>query len=313
METNNEVRLCSVVSKDSGDDPAGSAGSFRTALLIEVPPPWNRDVSSSKRFPEGLREALAPHDRAGNFQKLTAFLPEANRAVPGHTRMFLYSKPLQDELFALYEKTEYLIPNEGLTASVDGIFSGSDEFVVGENRGVREIFVCVHNNRDVCCGRFGTELHDALKGIESEELRVWRCSHLGGHRFAPTMLDFPTGVIWGHVEPESAAALVRRELPSEEAGRFFRGWAGMKGQAAQILDRELLVREGWGWLDTPRSASVAPRPPGSENYEVEISTPHSTHSATIEPAGSVMTLPSSGTDPLEEVRQYRVAKGSLTN
>ncbi|WP_119069808.1 sucrase ferredoxin [Rubrobacter indicoceani] len=307
MQTDNEVRLCSVVSREAGDDPAGSGGGFRTALLVEVPPPWNREVSASRRFPAGLREALAPHDRADDFQKLTAFLPENGRSVPGYTRIFRYSRPAEESRFSCYGKTEYLVPDKEVVNAVDGIFSGSDEHVVAGSGDVRELFVCTHNNRDVCCGRFGTELHRALKEIESENLRVWRCSHLGGHRFAPTMLDLPTGVVWGHVEPELAARLLQRELPVEEAGRFFRGWAGIREQAAQIADRELLTREGWGWLDTPRSATVAPRIPGSGGCEVTISTPDSTYSVTIEPAGSVMTLASSGTDPLEEVRQYRVA------
>lgn len=306
---NDEYRLCSVVSRESGDDPAGSAGAFHAALLVEVAPPWGQDISRSRRFPDGLRDVLATAQQAGLFQKFTAFMPEKDRSVAGHTRVFRFSRPdtgMDAGAFSRYEKAEFLIPDAELSSSFGGIFSGSHEYAVEENRDAREVFVCVHNNRDVCCGRFGTELHRALKEVESRELRLWRCSHLGGHRFAPTMMDFPTGTVWGHANPQTAASLVRHEMDPAEAGRLYRGWPGLASRYEQISDREILTREGWGWLDTPRSGKVTDLDPDSDTAEVEISTPHFTYTATVEPDGSVMTLVSSGTEPLIKARQYQV-------
>jgi len=58
--------------------------------------------------------------------------------------------------------------------------------------------VCTHGTRDRCCAKWGMPVFEALRQRDPE--RVWQCSHLGGHRFAPTMLSLPDGLHWGRVE-----------------------------------------------------------------------------------------------------------------
>ncbi|WP_051038395.1 sucrase ferredoxin [Gloeocapsa sp. PCC 7428] len=56
-----------------------------------------------------------------------------------------------------------------------------------------------------------------------ENLRVWRCSYLGGHQFATTLIDFPTGQVWGHLERQIFFTLILRNSPVTVLRLFYRG------------------------------------------------------------------------------------------
>lgn len=59
---------------------------------------------------------------------------------------------------------------------------------------VRDILVGTHGTIDVACAKFGYPLYRHLRDTYADEgLRVWRVSHFGGHVFAPTLMDMPTG------------------------------------------------------------------------------------------------------------------------
>jgi (2Fe-2S) ferredoxin len=69
--------------------------------------------------------------------------------------------------------------------------------------------VCTHGRRDACCARQGNRVYTALE--REAPGRVWQCSHLGGHRFAATVVTLPTGIYYGRVTPEEAGAFVAAE------------------------------------------------------------------------------------------------------
>jgi hypothetical protein len=47
-----------------------------------------------------------------------------------------------------------------------------------------------------------------VDALEQRGASVWQASHLGGHRFAPTFVALPQGLMWGRVAPEQLDALV---------------------------------------------------------------------------------------------------------
>lgn len=107
--------------------------------------------------------------------------------------------------------------------------------------------VCTHGRRDVCCAEFGRPVAAALAARWPEE--TWETSHLGGHRFAPTLVALPTGVTLGRVSAADAVAAVG----SIEAGRLpdlglVRGVAGASGavQAAELALRTASGETGIG-------------------------------------------------------------------
>ncbi len=76
--------------------------------------------------------------------------------------------------------------------------------------------VCTHGVRDRCCAKFGQPIYAELCGRTELEGRVWQTSHLGGHRFAPTLVTLPSGLCYGQLELADLDALVE----ATERGRI---------------------------------------------------------------------------------------------
>jgi hypothetical protein len=144
------------------------------------------------------------------------------------------------------------------------------------------VLVCTHGSRDVCCGADGMRLHGELVALDLPDLRVWRTSHTGGHRFAPTALTFPDGRAWAWLDPDRVRGIVDRSLPAAEAAGHDRGCTAFPDPWAQAAESAVLAAEGWGWLDRPREVAVeevaddhrrvlvAAAGPGGPRYEAEV-------------------------------------------
>ncbi|MGB8022393.1 MAG: sucrase ferredoxin, partial [Candidatus Nanopelagicales bacterium] len=69
------------------------------------------------------------------------------------------------------------------------------------------LLVCGNGRRDPCCGHFGRRMAEQLWAGPDLD-RIISCTHLGGHRFAPTALLLPAGVLHGRLTAGSAAQLL---------------------------------------------------------------------------------------------------------
>lgn len=128
----------------------------------------------------------------------------------------------------------------GTSASVCTVEQLDDLTLLGPNSPVPGepvagplLLVCTHAERDPCCGVDGA-LAETLAGAD-----VFECSHLGGHRFAPTALVLPTGYLYGHLDATSAAAIHTRAQRGEVATDHCRGrctWSP-RGQVAELAVR----------------------------------------------------------------------------
>ncbi len=69
---------------------------------------------------------------------------------------------------------------------------------------------------------------------------TWECSHLGGDRFAATMLILPHGLCYGRVDSTDAAELVAKYFDGRLDNSFLRGRTCLPHavQAAQYFVRE---------------------------------------------------------------------------
>lgn len=73
--------------------------------------------------------------------------------------------------------------------------------------------VCTHGKRDKCCAQLGLPVFAAL--FEQAGEAVWQTTHLGGHRFAATLLVLPSGICYGRVEAREAAELTEAHARNE--------------------------------------------------------------------------------------------------
>ena len=97
--------------------------------------------------------------------------------------------------------------------------------------------VCTNGRRDRCCAEAGRPIAAALSARWPEE--TWETTHLGGHRFAGTLLALPSGLALGRLDAGSAVAACK-EL---EAGRLPLGHArGRAGRPPAVQVAELHLR-----------------------------------------------------------------------
>jgi hypothetical protein len=255
-------RLCSVIARDEGHDPIGTAWAVERMLVVELPLPWPEDFFAARAFPAGLGETLIAlwdeHPNTG----LLAIAQDRDYSRPDWTRVIDFRYPAPPRAAA--SRAEYLVPNDRVGEFVAGLFV--DDPAALAIAGIesvsftgRDLLVCTHGTVDACCAVFGYPLYRDLRRIAKAaggECRVWRSTHFGGHRFAPTVLDFPEGRCWGFLDPELGESLILRRGEASELYGSYRGWAGYEEPKAQVLEREALVREGWAWTTWPQGCEV---------------------------------------------------------
>lgn len=99
------------------------------------------------------------------------------------------------------------------------------------------VAVCAHGKHDQCCAVRGRAAAASI--AESYPEIIWECSHLGGDRFAATMLILPEGLCYGRADSTDAADFVRLYLDGRLDDRYLRGRTSVPHavQAAQHFAR----------------------------------------------------------------------------
>jgi hypothetical protein len=100
----------------------------------------------------------------------------------------------------------WLLPNLEAVADIDVSAIWQGHLPPQAEKVTQPIYlVCTHGKRDECCAKYGMAMYRSLRQHDSS--RVWQASHIGGHRFAATLLAFPTGHCFGRLSPQDADRL----------------------------------------------------------------------------------------------------------
>ena len=226
---------CSVWARAQDLDPAGTAGSYSGYLVVDVPLPWPRDVSE-------VPEVAALDDLlSGSGLRVQATVPA------GHRRsVTLYDRNTREWTGELTART--LEINTDLSSAAHTLLAGG-----GEARSGKDVLVCGHGRRDVCCGSSGTDLAVELgHGDVLGGARLHRTSHTGGHRFAPTFIVLPEATLWAFADSDLVARVLSRRGDAADVADRYRGCSGLHGARVQVLEREVLREVGWDLLDWVR-------------------------------------------------------------
>lgn len=318
---------CNVAAQALSLDPGGYGGHFDDAVLIETALPWKRDIyQTAGGLPQEAIDLLAlwlkRYRESGIYPHRPLLIaPDEAYTRPGYRRVIYYQRPVG--LWSRFERQEYLVPDDDTGLLLWALFEEKEslahfqQYRVRTQPASRDILVCTHGTIDVACAKFGYPLYRHLRDeFADEDVHVWRVSHFGGHIFAPTLIDMPTGHYWAYVGEKQAGQIMRRDGDVSALRGHYRGWAGAENGFAQAAEREVWQQKGWGWFDTAKSCAEMDGDPNEEDPQwaevrIDSSPGHgasNSYRVRIEVQSKLETAPSSDETKIYTYAQYAVTR-----
>ncbi|MEU1403801.1 sucrase ferredoxin [Streptomyces sp. NPDC005728] len=254
---------CATVSRNLDEPVSGTAATATTWLLLEQPGPWGAKALTSSHLDPALGRALEAAAE-GTGVRVALIRHPGRHADPGtatlrrvyvaHTvpgKIWLHSATTHDphRLLGL----DFAALGAGDHRSFDAVLGGRP------HTGDPLALVCTNGKRDRCCALLGRPL--AAELAASGVRGIWEVTHLGGHRFSPTVLVLPYGYAYGRAE----AHTVKEALHGVQEGRVvIEGCRGCSawdrpGQAAELAVRSAAAEYTAGTLSVVRTEGRAPR------------------------------------------------------
>ena len=236
---------CSALARDLAEPLAGSAPTTAAWLALEQPGAWGRRAPGDSHLPPDVARAL--QTRTADLPIRVVLIRRPGRHPdlgPTGPRTLLVARPgRQPQLRRISLPDPWALLDLDLAALVEpGPLPGPPDAAT-------VVLVCTNGRRDLCCARNGREAADQLNG--DGRFEVWESTHLGGHRFSPTVLLLPGGWLFGGpaaVEMATSSCRGRTDLTAE----------------AQAAELAVLRHRG---ISTPRPLTTVARPDG--RYDVD--------------------------------------------
>ncbi len=219
---------CAEVSVAQNEPMIGSAPQVGLWILLEVRDVWEPKNLETNTLPDAanqwIEDAMARGEAEGLMPR-TQFIRHRRRP----------SDPLTVMTFRDGELRKQEINDYSELSTIDPLASQmplSKETVY---------FVCTHARRDICCSREGLPTWQRLDSLSNG--RAWQTTHLGGHRFAPNVLTFPTARSYGRVRVNEVDKFFAEIEVGSVPTRFLRGNSALPPDA-QACEPEILSNNG---------------------------------------------------------------------
>lgn len=257
------MSTCSTVSRDLDEPLPGTAATARTWLLLEQPGPWGAKALTSSHLDPALGRALeaAAQDTGVRIALIRRPGRHADSGTPAPRHVYAaHTAPGNAWLHAATPRDPYRLLDLDFAALGRGEHSTFDSALDGRpHTGHPLALVCTNGKRDRCCALLGRPLATELaaSGVEG----TWEVTHLGGHRFSPTLLVLPYGYAYGRAE----AHAVKEILQGVQEGRIVvegcRGNSAWErpGQAAELAVRTAVGEYAADALAVVRTDGAPPR------------------------------------------------------
>src|SRR5689334_1539130 len=213
---------CADAARMRGEPLHASAVRYSRFLLLEVPGPWGDSALDGKHMDAGVARQLAAAAKAADTHVLLIRRPGRHPSTrTGATNRsaawaFADTSPgVERVLWGSWRAPAELLDLD-LTAAIPGPANAAGP--------QRLALVCTNGKRDQCCALWGRPV--AAEIASATDWDTWECSHLGGHRFAATMMLLPTGDMFGWLDPESALEVMQRFDRGQVMPSRYRGRAG---------------------------------------------------------------------------------------
>ncbi len=220
---------CSDRSLEREDPLAGTAGYGERWFLVEIDGAWGAHAFLQSRLEPDLSRRLVTRIESAGMRPLA--IRRTGRRADARRQQTRWRWASVDAR-AGQESVRWGSvddPHELLDVPLDGSTGvASDEPV---------ICVCTHARHDQCCAVKGRPVVAALAKVYPKQ--TWECSHLGGDRFAATMIVFPHGLHYGRMLAADAVTVLELYAEGEVDSRYFRGRSAFPNvvQAAQSFAR----------------------------------------------------------------------------
>lgn len=281
-----EVFRCSLASKADDEPLAGTAPPEQAYLFVEYAGAWGAQAVAETRWPTEVRERLASLDGV-RVQLIRRY---GGISGPGIRVFHARTTPMGTEVrTGVLDRVEQL-----LDLDLDPDTDTDTDTVVLEPYEHPLWLVCTNGRRDLCCAELGRPVAAALSARWPEE--TWETTHLGGHRFAVTMLALPSSITLGRLDTESAVLALEEVLAGRHPLGFSRGLAGLspRAQVAQlhVLEATGLDRLGEVRVLAERDGTVRLQA-GEETWEVRVESrpgPDRAQSCGVDPVAKPTTV-----------------------
>lgn len=253
--------FCSDHSRCAQEDPIGTASPIETYVLLEASLPWAASAWDTPNIPSLLRETIA-HIQA-HHPRTRCLLINQDRTRFRRQRSLIVYQRQGRSLVSRFDRYEFVIerPEEAI-GILQNFFAKrfSTRFIT---RPTQDVLICTHGSHDQCCARHGNPFYvQAQRMVKSlsEDVQVWRCSHFGGHRFAPTAITLPDGRVYARLDSFSLKSILTRSGSLDLMAKSIYRGSSLLPSELQSLERSLLLRFGWVWMKTGFRATVRPHP-----------------------------------------------------
>ncbi len=243
--------FCADACRQADEDIIGSGTNYSVYVLIECPYPWEYNAFESRYLPENLEILMAAVKKSQLSIRFLLITQNQNQRQ-NNRKVLIYEKE-QSSFLNGYKKYEFDLDNpEKIAPVIQKYLAGDSLDTKTQESQTRDILVCTHGSHDKCCAKYGNPFYVEAKKTIAElglnNTRIWKASHFGGHRFAPTMIDFPDGRYYGLLNQESFQSILLRTGDIKLLNHVYRGW-GILPTCIQVLERELMLRHGWEWFE----------------------------------------------------------------
>ncbi|MDP3971987.1 MAG: sucrase ferredoxin [Candidatus Nanopelagicales bacterium] len=246
--------LCSRFSIEVGEQLAGTAPLARAWVVVEQPGAYGRDALVESYLPADVARHVSSFKADGQVRPLLV-RRNAGRAHRGERSLAAGGPQIRrawwcraDPGSAALWSLPFTDPQELLALDLAKLAAGRPDLVHPDAVPDPEpmLLVCTNGARDRCCAIRTRPIAAALFADPDRAERVWECSHLGGHRFAPTAVQLPHGWVHGRLDLTTACQVLDAARRGQLALETARGWSALN-PPAQAAD--LAVRRQFG-LDT---------------------------------------------------------------
>ncbi len=225
---------------------AGTAVTAAVWLMLEYTGPWAAKATEDNELPDEAAAWLGEQVKTynGRLQFIRQFRP-----APDILTFFIgvnreTSPRLYEFHLGAYEDL--------LELDIAAVLHGDRRYEPHRVTGQR-YFICTNGKRDRSCGLHGAALYRVL--AQKAGSSVWMTTHLGGHRFAATLLALPDGICYGRVRPHDVSQMLMmtsqgKLWPEKVRGRTCYGSVEQVADHALRQETGQLRQDAFKWVET---------------------------------------------------------------